>query len=114
MNPPGPTLLNPRHLLLALLVASGLLATIAMSRAGVRYFWATHDRPVPRLRIIETLPIGALLLLVGALVWQADAVLRYVNATARGLHDPKEYIGTVMSAKPVPSPNASGEGGLRR
>ena len=100
--------------LLALLVASGLLATIAMSRAGVRYFWATHDRPVPRLRIIETLPIGALLLLVGALVWQADAVLRYVNATARGLHDPKEYIGTVMSAKPVPSPNASGEGGLRR
>ncbi|WP_324559349.1 monovalent cation/H+ antiporter subunit D [Ottowia sp.] len=100
--------------LLALLVISGLLATIAMSRAGVRYFWATHDRPVPRLRIIETLPIGALLLLVGALVWQADAVLRYVNATARGLHDPKEYIGTVMSAKPVPSPNASGEGGLRR
>ena len=100
--------------LLALLVISGLLATIAMSRAGVRYFWATHDRPVPRLRIIETLPIGALLLLVGMLVWQADAVLRYVNATARGLHDPKEYIGTVMSAKPVPSPNASGEGGLRR
>ncbi len=101
-------------ILLALLVISGLLATIAMSRAGVRYFWATYDRPVPRLRIIETLPIGVLLLLVGALVWQADAVLRYVNATARGLHDPKEYIGTVVSAKPVPSPVATDEGGLRR
>ena len=101
-------------LLLALLVIGGLLQVIAMSRAGVRYFWATHDRPVPRLRIIETLPIGALLLLVGALVWQADAVLRYVNATARGLHDPREYIGTVVSAKPVPSPTATGEGGLRR
>ena len=99
--------------LLALLVIGGLLTTIAMSRAGVRYFWATH-RPTPRLRVIETLPIGALLLLVGLLVWQADAVLRYANATARGLHDPKEYIGTVMSAKPVPSPTATGEGGLRR
>jgi multicomponent K+:H+ antiporter subunit D len=100
--------------LLGLLLVGGLLTIIAMSRAGVRYFWATHDRPVPRLRVIEMLPIGALLLLVGVLVWQADAVLRYVNATARGLHDPKEYIGTVVSAKPVPSPTATGEGGLRR
>ena len=101
-------------LLLGLLLVGGLLTIVAMSRAGVRYFWATYDRPVPRLRIIETLPIGVLLLLVGALVWQADAVLRYVNATARGLHDPRDYIGTVVSAKPVPSPVATGEGGLRR
>ena len=100
--------------LLALLVAGGLLTTIALSRAGVRYFWAPAGRPVPRLRFIETLPIGVLLLLVGVLVWQADAVLRYVNATARGLHDPKEYIGTVVSTRPVPSPTATGEGGLRR
>ena len=101
-------------LLLGLLLVGGLLTIIAMSRAGVRYFWATFDRPLPRLRIIETLPIGALLLLVGVLVWQADAVLRYVNATARGLHDPKEYIGSVLSAKPLPSPTATSEGGLRR
>ena len=101
-------------LLLGLLLVGGLLTIIAMSRAGVRYFWATHDRPVPRLRIIETLPIGALLLLAGVLVWQADPVLRYANATARGLHDPKDYIGSVVSAKPVPSPTATGEGGLRR
>ena len=101
-------------ILLALLVISGLLTTIALSRAGLRYFWAPQGRPVPRLRIIETLPIGMLVLLIGVLVWQADAVLRYVNATARSLHDPKEYIGTVVSTKPVPSPHATGEGGLRR
>ena len=100
--------------LLALLVAGGLLTTIALSRAGMRYFWAPAGRPVPRLRFIETLPIGVLLLLVGVLVWQADAVLRYVHATARGLHDPKEYIGSVVSTRPVPSPTATGEGGLRR
>ena len=92
----------------------GLLTTIAVSRAGVRYFWAPEGRPVPRLRVIETLPIGALLLLLGVLVWQADAVLRYANATALSLHDPKDYIGTVVSTKPVPSPTATGEGGLRR
>ena len=101
-------------LLLALLVTGGLLTTIAMSRAGVRCFWAPQGRPVPRLRIIETLPIGLLLLLIGLLVWQADAVLRYANATARGLHDPRDYIGSVMSTKPLPSPHTTGEGGLRR
>ena len=53
-------------------------------------------------------------LLIGALVWQADAVLRYANATARSLHDPREYIGSVVSTKPLPSPHTTGEGGLRR
>ncbi|MET4576607.1 monovalent cation/H+ antiporter subunit D [Ottowia thiooxydans] len=100
--------------LLILLISGGLLTTIALSRAGVRYFWAPQDRPVPRLRVIETIPIGAMLLLIAVLVWQAEAVLRYTNAAARGLHDPKEYIGTVISTKPVPSPTASGEGGLLR
>ena len=71
--------------LLALLVVGGLLTTIAM-----------------------------LLLVIGALVWQADAVLRYANATARSLHDPREYIGSVVSTKPLPSPHTTGEGGLRR
>ncbi len=99
-------------ILLALLVIGGLLTTIAMSRAGVRYFWAPEGRPVPRLRVIETLPIGALVLLLGVLVWQADAVLRYANATAVGLHDPKDYIGTVVSTKPVPPPAAKADEGL--
>ncbi|WP_036593106.1 monovalent cation/H+ antiporter subunit D [Ottowia thiooxydans] len=108
-NPPAAA-----WVLLILLISGGLLATIALSRAGVRYFWAPQNRPVPRLRVIETIPIGAMLLLVAVLVWQAEAVMGYTNAAARGLHDPKEYIGTVISTKPVPSPTASGEGGLRR
>ena len=101
-------------LMLGLLLVSGLLTLIALSRAGMRYFWAAQGRAVPRLRVIETVPIGALLLLAGVLVWQADAVLRYTSATARGLHQPTEYIGSVLSAKPRPSPVASGEEGLRR
>jgi len=111
-SPAGPSV--AAWTLMALLIGAGLLTTIALSRAGSRYFWAPQNRPAPRLRVIESLPIGAMLVLVAVLVWQADPILRYTNAAARGLHDPKEYIGTVISTKPVPSPTASGEGGLRR
>ncbi len=118
LNPAGfgqNALVSPAAwVLLGLLLVSGLLSIIALSRAGARYFWSPTGRPSPRLRLIETLPIGALLLLIGVLVWRADDVLRYVNATARELHDPRHYIGTVMAAKPVPSPVANGEMGLRR
>lgn len=100
--------------LLALLMVSGLFVIIAFSRAGARYIWTPVGRAIPRLRIIETLPIAALLILVGVLVWRADPVLRYVNAAARALHNPGDYIGTVLAAKPKPSPVATGKGGLRQ
>jgi multicomponent K+:H+ antiporter subunit D len=101
-------------MLLALLMVSGLFVIIAFSRAGARYIWTPVGRAIPRLRIIETLPIAALLILVGVLVWRADPVLRYVNAAARALHNPTDYIGTVMAAEPKPSPVATGRGGLRQ
>jgi multicomponent K+:H+ antiporter subunit D len=90
---------------MALLIGAGLLTTIALSRAGVRYFWAPRGRPVPQLRVIETAPIAALLLLIGALVWQADAALRYTQATAAALHQPHDYIVRVLNTQPRPSPN---------
>src|SRR6478672_1973246 len=38
-----------RTTLLVSLLVSGLLSTIALSRAGLRQFWAPHDRAPPRL-----------------------------------------------------------------
>jgi multicomponent K+:H+ antiporter subunit D len=90
--------------LMALLIGGGLLTTIAVSRAGIRYFWAPQGRPAPTLRVIETAPVAALLLLVGALTWQADAVLRFTNATAQALHEPDGYIARVLAARPAPTP----------
>lgn len=90
--------------LLALLLVSGFLVIIGLSRAGVRYFLAPTGRALPRLRLIETAPIAALLILVGVLVWQADPVLRYVNRTAVNLHQPDAYIATVVHTAPKPSP----------
>jgi multicomponent K+:H+ antiporter subunit D len=100
--------------LMALLIGAGLLTTMALSRAGVRYFWAPRGRALPRLRVAETAPIALLLLLLGVLVWQADAVLRYTQATAHALHEPGGTIGHVVASEPVPSPTASGQKGLRR
>jgi len=103
----------PIWALMALLIVAGLLTTIALSRAGIRYFWAPRGRPAPRLRVIETAPIALLLLLLGALAWQADPVLRYAKATARALHQPGSYIASVQMAQPVPPPAAAAGQGAR-
>lgn len=54
-------------MLLALLSLSGLATLIAMGRTGIRIFWATQERAVPRVRAIEMAPVDALLLLCLAL-----------------------------------------------
>lgn len=87
--------------LFALLIASGLLSATALVRVGIRNFWAPQNRPAPRLRGVETMPIA---LLVGAcllLVLQAETVLGYMRATAAGLHQPERYITAVMAARPL-------------
>lgn len=98
------SLSGPGWMLLALLIGSSLLATIALSRAGIRYFWAPQDRPAPRLRAIECVPIAALLLVAAALTVHPDPVLRYTRAAAASLLNPAQYIHAVMSATPVPAP----------
>jgi len=92
--------------LLALLIASGLASTIALSRTGIRYFWAPQERPAPRLRVIECLPIVALLAACATLAVLAQPVLRYTAATAAALHQPAPYIEAVLSARPLPSPSS--------
>ena len=88
--------------LVDLLIGTNMTISAILLMVAMAYYW------------LAALPIAALLLLIGVLVWRADAVLRYVNATALELHDPRHYIGTVMAAKPVSSPVANGEKGLRR
>ncbi|MEO8626496.1 MAG: monovalent cation/H+ antiporter subunit D [Betaproteobacteria bacterium] len=91
-------------MLLALIIASGLLSMIALSRAGIRYFWSPQNRLEPRLSIVECLPIVALLVACALLTIRADPVMRYAQATADALQQPSHYIDAVMSARPVPNP----------
>lgn len=87
--------------LFALLIVSGLLAALALVRVGIRHFWTTQDRPAPRLRVIETLPIGLLLAGTLLLVLNGDRALAAARATADALHEPAGYIEAVSGARPV-------------
>ncbi|HKO87797.1 MAG TPA: monovalent cation/H+ antiporter subunit D [Burkholderiales bacterium] len=88
-------------ILLAVVIGSGLMVIIAMMRAGVRNFWAPLAWSVPRLRVIEVMPVIVLLLACAAMTIQAGPVMRYMQATAAALHAPHDYIRHVLSAPQV-------------
>lgn len=90
--------------LFALLLLSGLVATVSMTRTGIRYFWSPADRTAPRLNVAEGVPVLALLLACAWLTVRAERVLRYTSAAAEALHAPAAYIDTVLSTRPVPGP----------
>jgi multicomponent K+:H+ antiporter subunit D len=79
----------------ALLLASGLAATVAFARAGVRIFWASERLP-PTIRLVEIAPVAALLAACLALMVLAGPVLDYLGAGARALHAPGAYIEEVL------------------
>ncbi len=102
--PAGQPLGSAGWLLLALLIGSGLLALMALTRAGILHFWATYDRAAPQMRVMEGLPIALLLGACALLTLQAGPVMRYMQATAETLHQPGRYVRAVMSARPVVRP----------
>lgn len=88
--------------LLALMVGTGLLALLALTRTGIRHFWAAQNRQAPQLRVLEGLPIAALLAACLWLTVQAPLVLQFTQASANALHAPHTYIRAVMQAQPIP------------
>lgn len=90
--------------LVALLLVSGLCATIALARAGIRHFWAKGGRLAPKVKPLEA---AAVVALVGAsllLTVFAQPVMRYTTDTATYLHDPRPYIDAVLGTPAKPSP----------
>lgn len=83
-------------ILLAVLTVSGLATLIAMTRAGMRAFWASPDRVVPRLRFIEMAPVAVLVILCAVQTIQAGPIMRFMQATAQSLHAPNDYIREVL------------------
>jgi multicomponent K+:H+ antiporter subunit D len=89
---------------MALLIVSGLFALVALSRAGIRFFWTPVDRPAPVLRLAEFVPIALLVALCVVFTVRAEAVLRYTSATAAALYHPRGYIDAVFAARPLVTP----------
>ena len=98
-----------------LLILSGLAALIALLRVGIQTFWVpSEDDEVPKVLLIEILPVVALLVMTATLTVQAQPVMRYMQATAWALGRPQIYVDGVMGAPRVtgmPAEAADGEGG---
>jgi multicomponent K+:H+ antiporter subunit D len=93
--------------LLAVLILSGFATLVAMARAGIRIFWASPDRTVPRVRVIEMAPIMFLLFICAAQTVWAGPVIRFMQAAAHSLHSPADYISDVLDTG---SSSRQGEG----
>ncbi|RGE39719.1 monovalent cation/H+ antiporter subunit D [Comamonas testosteroni] len=90
--------------MVALLIITGLMALVALTRAGIRHFWANPEQSAPSLSVAEGLPIAALLLCCVVLTVKADAVMRYTLRAANALHSPDVYVSAVIGQSPVPAP----------
>ena len=89
---------------LVLLIVSGFLSLIALSRTGIRHFWTQPHPTMPSLPALEVLPVAALLAACVALTVWAGPVMQHAQATANGLNAPEAYRNAVMGATQVPNP----------
>lgn len=100
----GGEIAAPAWLFFGLLMGAGLLALIALSRTGMRFFWAPVDRSPPQLRLLEYMPIAVLVALCVGLALHAEGLLSYARDTAQLLYRPQGYIEAVLSTRPVATP----------
>jgi multicomponent K+:H+ antiporter subunit D len=92
-------------------LVSGLLVIVALSRAGSAIFWRTGDTPAltGRAGWLRTIASTVLLLGAAALMAGGGPVSAYTRATAAQLADRAAYVGAVMANVGV-SPPASQSG----
>jgi multicomponent K+:H+ antiporter subunit D len=91
--------------LLIMLVLSGFVVVITLTQAGIRLFWASTDRTIPRLRLVETAPIFLLIFLCVVQTVEAGPFMRFMQATAESLHSPEEYVRRVLDSNPTKTIN---------
>jgi len=84
----------------AMIILSGIASLIVMTRAGVRIFWASIEGRIPKVQMIEVVPVLVLLFLCLVLTLIAEPVMRYLNAMAASLHTPMDYIRSVLGGFP--------------
>ena len=87
--------------LVALVILSGLATFVAMTRTGIRTFWAPLEVIIPRVLVVEVAPVILLIALCLALTVQGGPMIRYTEAAARALHGPASYIGAVLEQVPA-------------
>ncbi len=89
--------------LVFLIIFAGLATLIALTRVGIRTFWSSLEGTVPRVLVMEIVPVMLILVLTASLTVKAGPALGYMEATIRGLADPKVYSDAVKEITPIPS-----------
>ena len=98
--------------LIVLVILSGVAALIAMTRVGIRTFWSSIEGTVPRVLVIEIVPVMFLLSLTLVLTVQAGPAMQYMDTTIRTLASPENYINAVRNATVLKGvAESNGQGG---
>lgn len=84
----------------ALVIFGGLATLVALTRAGIRTFWSAIEVTVPRVLVIEVVPVMMILLLLAALSVCAGPALTYMEATVRAATSSQIYIDNVIGKEP--------------
>ena len=96
LGPPPAAVSTAAWTFMVVLILAGLAAIVSLTRAGIHAFWASPERAVPRVRLVELAPVIVLLILCGVQTIQAGPVMRYMRAAAQSLHVPDDYIRGVL------------------
>ncbi len=94
--------------LIVLVILSGIAALISMTRAGIRTFWGSLEGAVPRVLVVELVPVMMLLSLTLVLTVQAGPAMTYMDTTIRTLGNPSAYVDAVLRATVVQDAPLSG------
>jgi multicomponent K+:H+ antiporter subunit D len=93
---------GPALAVAALIILAGLSTLIALTRAGIRTFWSSIEVTVPRVLVVEVVPILLLLAMLAALTVKAGPALAFMEAAVSSASRPAAYLDRVMEEEPVP------------
>jgi multicomponent K+:H+ antiporter subunit D len=93
--------------LIVLVILSGIAALISMTRNGIRTFWGSIEGAVPRVLVVELMPVMTLLSMTLALTILAGPAMTYMDTTIRTLSNPAAYVDAVRNAYVVESAASS-------
>ena len=88
--------------LAAAVLLNGFAGVVALTRLGIRLFWSVSARTTPRLRVAEAAPVAFLVALCIVLGTASSPVMRYLEHAATSLHEPQDYIRTVLGDEAAP------------
>ncbi len=97
---PGSAPTETAMLFVFLIILGGLATLTAFTRAGIRTFWSSIEGTVPRVLVLEIVPIMLILAITATLAVKAGPALAYTDATVRAIADPQVYIEAVKRVVP--------------